>query len=259
MQKHDGEEYFEGFSWALPRAFAAPLAACRFELGDILYDTAKAYQGEWHTAQKHIRYSIEVKAPMRGGSTKSDEDQESAFADNWNSRVEFTLRDHQSDTDRHVVTTQGRLYYLLWRGTVDEFETADVSVPAPARELMEHLKSATDHLHTQIPKASRKGGLYLTPFDTAEQRLWTKTRTINEALKDFGVTRGVVDLKEVGIKSASVFMPTACIAWFAIGKATSFAEFEAALKRLLHKPAKNKKTNKEVFSAGRHGHYVAAD
>jgi hypothetical protein len=259
MQTHDGEEYFEGFSWALPRAFAAPLAACRFEQGDILYDTVRAYQGEWGTAQKHVCHSIEVKAPMRGGSTKINEDQESAFADNWNSRVEFSLRDHQADTERHVVTTQGRLYYLLWRGAVEEFETADVRVPAAARELMEHLRGATDHLHTHIPKASRKGGLYLTPFDTAEQRLWTKTRTINEALKDFGVTQGVVDLNEVGIKNASSFMPTARIAWFAMAKAISFVEFEAALKRLLHKPAKNKKTNKEVFSAGRHGHYVAAD
>jgi len=48
----DPPDYFDGFSWALPNAFADALALCRFEQGDMLYDTRRAYEGEWRYNRK---------------------------------------------------------------------------------------------------------------------------------------------------------------------------------------------------------------
>jgi hypothetical protein len=38
-------DFFPKFKWAVPHAFGDALAACRFEQGDILYDTLMAYEG----------------------------------------------------------------------------------------------------------------------------------------------------------------------------------------------------------------------
>jgi hypothetical protein len=257
MKAQIQEEFFGGFKWAVPRAFASPLSACRFEQGDVLYDTDKAYEGEWGAAKSHIKHSVEIKAPMRGGGVKSDEDQDSAFADNWNSRVEFVLNDHRAEKERHVVTTQGRLYWLLWKGKVEEFETADVKVPAAARALMEHLSATVEPIRARLAKADCAGGIFVTPYDAAEQRLWAKARAIEEALRDFGVTHGVEKLIEAGVPDPDAYAPTARVAWFALREPKNFTEVEAALKLRLHKPSKNKKTDKEVFKADRHGHYAA--
>jgi hypothetical protein len=78
MSTNQTDEYFDGFNWAVPVAFAEPLAACRFEQGDILYDTRRAYEGSWGDALPHIKYSIQVKSPMRGPSTKSEKEEESS-------------------------------------------------------------------------------------------------------------------------------------------------------------------------------------
>ena len=45
--KNQSDNFLDGFLWAVPTAFSDPLAACRFEQGDILYDTKKAYEGTW--------------------------------------------------------------------------------------------------------------------------------------------------------------------------------------------------------------------
>lgn len=258
MQFGPDSEFFDGFKWAIPRAFAAPLAACRFEQGDVLYDTPKAYEGEWASALKHIGHSVVVKRPLRGGSTKADGEQESMFADNWNSRVELSIRDFKRDEEREVTTTQGRLYWLLWKGDLASWETADVPLPMQAKESLKRLRDVGDAVRASIPIGKRQGGTYLVPYDTAEQRLWVKARAIHEALREFEVSCGLATAAEAGLPDAVSFAPTARIAWFALAKENRRQDVEQALKRHLHKPAKNKKTDKEIFSMDRHGHFEAA-
>jgi hypothetical protein len=258
MQLGADSEFFDGFTWAVPKAFAAPLAACRFEQGDVLYDTPKAYEAEWAAAVKHIRYSVVVKWPLRGGSTKADEEQESMFADNWNSRVEFTIRDFKADEEREVSTTQGRLYWMLWKGSSTDLETANALLPMQAKEMLKRLREVASTIRGVIPAGKRHGGIYLVPYDTAEQRLWAKARAIHEALREFEVSCGLATTAEAGLPDAEHFAPTARIAWFALAKESRKPDVEQALKRQLHKPAKNKKTDKEIFSIDRHGHFDSA-
>lgn len=257
MKAVENDEFFDGFAWALPKAFAAPLAACRFEQGDILYDTTKAYEGEWGIARSHIGHSIEIQSPMRGGGIKSDEDQKSVFASNWSSRVEFTLRDYRTETERHVTTTQGRLYWLLWKGNIESFEVETVRLPASASELLGQLAETAEFVCHRVPHKNRAGGVFLIPFDIAEQRFWIKARSVRDALQDFNVLSGIIGLAEAGIQNVDTFAPTARIAWFGFADKVKPEEIEQALKTKLHKPSKNKKTDKEVFHMHRHGHLFA--
>lgn len=258
MQFGADSEFFDGFKWAIPRAFAAPLAACRFEQGDVLYDTPKAYEGEWASALKHIRHSVVVKWPLRGGSTKANEEQDSVFADNWNSRVELTMRDFKADEEREITTTQGRFYWMLWNGITPDWETADVPLPMQAKEGLKCLREAASTIRASIPAGKRQGGTYLVPYDTAEQRLWAKARAIHEALREFEVSCGLATTAEAGLSDAANYAPTTRIAWFALAKNNREKDVEQALKRHLHKPAKNKKTDKEIFSIDRHGFFDPA-
>jgi hypothetical protein len=107
MTSHQADDYFDGFSWAVPVAFAEPLAACRFEEGDILYDTRRAYEGTWGEALPHIKHSIQVRSPMRGPGTKPEKEEESVFTDNWNMTVVFTLTDYKANKTKEITTTQG--------------------------------------------------------------------------------------------------------------------------------------------------------
>ena len=91
MQDKESLEFFPGFAWAVCKAFREPLASCRFEQGDILYDTKKAYEGTWGEAINHLHFSIQINSPKRGIATKKKQDEASAFADNWKQQVELDL------------------------------------------------------------------------------------------------------------------------------------------------------------------------
>ncbi len=54
------ERFFDGFAWAVPAAFSEAVSACMFLEGDTLYDTKKAYSGEWEKALPYIRHYIQV-------------------------------------------------------------------------------------------------------------------------------------------------------------------------------------------------------
>src|SRR5690349_8100208 len=113
MESADG--YFPGFAWAVPTSFAAPLASCRFEQGDTLYDTVRGYE-EWNEALKHVHYGVQIKSPARSLGRSGNSDEEAVFADNWKSTVIFDLIDFKTSTKQEVQTTQGQLYTMLWRG-----------------------------------------------------------------------------------------------------------------------------------------------
>ena len=144
----DPPDYFDGFSWALPNAFADALALCRFEQGDMLYDTRRAYEGEWASAVRHIKHRVEVTFPLRGGGARSSDSEDSAFEDNWNSKVVIRLVDHRESREREVTTTQGNLYSLLWRGDLAVLDGQSSSPPLGARHLLAKLNLVLDSLRS---------------------------------------------------------------------------------------------------------------
>jgi hypothetical protein len=92
-------EFFPGFRWAVPTAFAEAEAVslCRFEDGDVIYDTRAAYDDEWGTASQQIEYSIQVLYPPRETGGR-EVDKKGVFKNSWRSEVKLTLRTHSEGT-----------------------------------------------------------------------------------------------------------------------------------------------------------------
>jgi hypothetical protein len=249
----DLPDYFDGFSWALPSAFADALALCRFEQGDVLYDTQRAYEGEWGTALRHIKYQVEVKFPLRGGGVKSSESEDSAFEDNWNSKVVIRFVDHRASSEREVTTTQGNLYSMLWSGDISALGGLSVPPPLGARHLMGKLAGVLESLRKKHSRAVNNSAVFVMPFDHTSKLLRSKLRTVESALQTLGAKRGVMAVKDLEIEGASAFAPTSCVVWFAMSPEHKSETVTSLLKRHLHKPSKDKKTDRENFNLKTHG------
>lgn len=261
MKANEQGEYFDGFAWALPSAFAEPLGACRFEQGDALYDTNHAYEGTWGEAVPRVSYMIQVKHPPRGAVTKARKEEESAFSDNWRQRVVFDLTDYEKKETVEFTTTQGRLYSLLWTGNlgcVDE-RACDPPVPTLAMGILGDLPKAVHHFRGSVVPDTKRGSMFLMPHDRARELLTTKFRKVKDALSASFTTRLAFARArpgEAGLRSQSGFAPTVEIVCFFVAD-ESPAVVEKILKNVLHKPAKNKKTKKEKFRIRAHGHLQA--
>lgn len=255
MSTNQADDFFDGFSWAVPSAFADPLAACRFEQGDILYDARRAYEGTWGEALPHITHSVQVKSPLRGTGTKTEKEEESVFTDNWNMRVVFTLTDHKENQTREVSTTQGRLYSLLWKGDLHYIDNDAPSPPVPtlAMQILRDLPGATDHVKKSVIRGAENITVFLMPYDRTQQLLRTKFRKVQDSLKGFKMRICFVSPVEAGLPSKTDFAPTVSIACFCL-QDTPERTVEQALKKALYTPAKDKKTDKEQFRITAHGY-----
>jgi len=249
----DLPDYFDGFSWALPTAFADALALCRFEQGDVLYDTQRAYEGEWASALSHIKYRVEVKFPLRGSGVKSGESEDSAFEDNWNSRVVIRFVDHRASSEREVTTTQGNLYSMLWSGDINALDGLSVPPPLGARHLLGKLKESLDVLRQKHSSSINNSTVFVMPFDHTSKLLRSKLRTVQSALQALGAKCGIVSVKNLEFEGASSFAPTTCVVWFVMSSEHTPESVTGLLKKHLHKPSKDKKTDRENFNLKTHG------
>jgi len=249
----DPPDYFDGFAWALPTVFADALAMCRFEQGDVLYDTKRAYEGEWASAVRHIRHRIEVTFPLRGGSVKSSESEDSAFEDNWNSKVIVRLVDQRASSERELTTTQGNLYSLLWKGEVTVLDGQSPPPPLGARHLLTKLKLVLDSLSRRDARTISSGTVFLMPFDHTSKLLRSKLKTVATALQSLDAKCGLVAVKDLELEGADAFAPTTCVVWFVMSSEHKPEAITNLLKRHLHKPSKDKKTDRENFNLKTHG------
>jgi hypothetical protein len=130
-------EYIPRFSWAMPRAFSRPVSECRFERGDILYNTSRAYEGRWDEAVDHVDFGLQVRFPDRGISGGVVEGAE-LFSSNWGRPVAFDLTNYRTKEIRHITTAQGGLYGFLWKGKVEHVQslTPLIDVPLAAMGLL---------------------------------------------------------------------------------------------------------------------------
>lgn len=249
----DPPDYFDGFSWALPSAFADALAQCRFEQGDVLYDTKKAYEGEWGAAVRHIKHRVEVTFPLRGGAVRSSESEDSAFEDNWNSQVVVRLVDHRASSEREVTTTQGNLYSLLWKGDVAVLDGQSLPPPLGARHLLPKLNLVLDSLRSRNARMMSSGTFFLLPFDHTSRLLRSKLRTVSTALHSLEAKSGILAVKDFEFEGADDFAPTTSVVWFVMSSKHKPEAATTLLKRHLHKPSKDKKTDRENFNLKTHG------
>lgn len=169
-------EFFEHFNWAVPLAFSDPLGACRFEEGDVLYDSRIAYETTWGEARKKLNYCIQVKSPPRGPRTKVTQDNASMFADNWVQQVIFDLIEFPLGKSTSITTTQGRLYSCLRFGELGfvDSESADPKVPKLAQELMKDLKGIV----AKIDGLQKAKHYFVMPFDITNSVLREKLAKI---------------------------------------------------------------------------------
>jgi len=235
-------ESISGFAWHLIQAFADPLASCRFEEGDVVYGPNE--------------YALQVVAPRRGAVGRGQEQQDSVFADNWNSPVEFDIWHGKHQSLRRVKTTQGCLYTLLWKGDLNALDMPNPKPPLLAQALAEGLHLLAADVKPLLPDRAAGGWAFLMPYCSVTKRLGTKTRIVAAALARHGANHGTLRLEKLGCPNYDAFAPTVEIAWFTSREALSRHTLETTLKAVLHKPNKDKKTDRDGWLLKRHGHFA---
>jgi len=202
---------------------------------------------------RHIKHQVEVTFPLRGGGARSSDSEDSAFEDNWNSKVVIRLVDHRASSEREVTTTQGNLYSLVWRGDLAVLDGQCSSPPLGARHLLAKLNLVLDSLRSGNVRTIGSGTVFLLPFDHTSKLLRSKLRTVATALETLDAKCGVVAVKDLELQGADAFAPTTCVVWFAMSSEHKPEAINNQLKRHLHKPSKDKKTDRENFNLKTHG------
>jgi hypothetical protein len=243
-------KFFQGFTWAVPTSFSDALASCQFEEGDTLYDNRLAYE-RWGTALKNINYSIQVTYPKRKQKITTTKQNASIFQKGWNSDVEFELTDFKKGGGKkHITTTQGRLYTLLWRGKLNVLErmtpTPNVILLSEAKKQLKQIVSNIDYV--PIPS-------FFIIYDSTNPLLRKKRLMIDEALnKHFSnySESGEIRLESIELTESKLFLPTLSIVKFT-PEGVDVNNMYDALKEVLYKPSKIKKTDSDSFQIKAHG------
>jgi len=228
------------------------VTACRFEEGDILYDSQKAYSGEWGEAVEHIRHSLQVRSPSRG-TTAASNASGSVFGKNWDTEVTFELQDFASDEPAQFVeTTQGKLFTALWRGDLSVFK-GDLNPKLPLR-----LKEVSKMLEQAIPAAdslSDGNPTFIMARDVANSSSKLKHMKVSATLRShFKAKPKVLMPRDAGLQEWDGIAPTIDVVFYVM-ESGSNSEIHDALKAQLYVPAENAK--KDMFRLTRHGLLVS--
>lgn len=244
-------EYCKGFKYAIPTAFYGALVSCRFEEGDILYSDRIAYETTWGEAMKSLKYIIQVTAPMRGsvagGGEKKREGTkppDQVFRDNADTEVSFELRDIKAGTKTKHTTTQGQLYAAVREGDLSALDRP-FDVPLGLRDATKMLSDLP--LGTYGRSRTRLFAFFgLMGTDL----LYNKLQALKQAFgKNVEPTVTHVDkVKEFEGKDMN---PLLNLYVYDLDMAED--DIDAAVKSVLYKPAKVKKTDREMWRLSAHG------
>ena len=248
-------ELIEGFAWAVPRALAGAVSACRFEQGDVLYSDPRAYEA-WSGGRPALKFCLQVLDPPKTARALSAESEGNRFEANWSSPVEFELTDCEAGETRRCRTTQGRLFSCLWRGDRDQLdpEGAEPERPLPQRELHRRLAEAQPGLEAAFRalKGNRLRGafsLYLFALDDSSEASRAKARAVEAALRaDFAAVGLVLSPGEAGLPGAAHLHPALRVQGLAMA-APGPGAVEQRLRDLLYGGA----GEAGRFSLARHG------
>ena len=239
-------EFFTGFKWAVPKAFTDALFQCRFEEGDILYDSENAY-AEWGKARKYVNNSIQVRFPSKVVSSIVSEEK-SVFFRNWDSEVRLDLFEEMLKVDPgQIHTTQGRLYTMLWKG---DLEILDLRTENPEPPIMaSQIKNKLTEAKKKAIEISNGSLVFVMAYDSASAVLKEKYEAL---ASNHGTQAKLFSPKEAGFKDWERMCPTIEIAFFGAGNLQE-NEFREKLKKWLYKPTKKQSDSVDRFSIERHG------
>jgi len=243
-----------GFAWAVIRAFLGPLGTCRFEEGDLLYDSPSAYSLTWGEALPVINGAIQVVSPARVASSRLDKDEDSIFYDNWRQGAVVRVTEYPSGSTRTVSTTQGRLYTAVWHGDLSILLATQAEPPLPllAQDLKPHLAMAANSILARGSAGMTEPCAFAMPYDETSDLLGAKHRKVEAGLsREFKSHAHLVSPSELGVPRAAMFVPTARVAAFVMS--AQRAAVEATLKQILYVPSKDRKTDTDRFRLETHG------
>jgi hypothetical protein len=257
-------DFFAGFSWPVPTAFAAAVAACRFEQGDVLYSSKRAYRA-WDPVRSELRHHIQVLDPPRSARAMTAEGDGSRFSANWSSSVQLELKEYRSSSTETWRSTQGRLFSCLWQGDVSWLDEEERGAPPPpllARELhkalQESLETAAERFRVALPSGVSPRLLYLSALDQASDASRAKASLVESQLASrFAVVTADLAPSRAGIAEAERYHPSLAVRCLALDTPDESAVREV-LKKALYAPSKTSKSggSAERFALQRHGALV---
>jgi hypothetical protein len=263
-------EYFNQFNWPVPKGFGDAIAMCKFEQGDILYNTKKAYEEGWNL--DNIDWIIQVTSPSRGSSVSKDDDARNLFEQNWKSPVVLDITDVRKNLKRNISITQGKLFNTLRFGNIENIDSPldDPPVPLFIEKTFNFLETARKYFWGQLPPEISKPNLFIIPIDELNSIQNLKFGTIKRFLsKVHSIKILSSSLEQCGILEWKDFNPMIsfqCIAidssapesirdclkialWPKRDSASSKKTISSVLKR-------NKYSSVQHFSISNHGLFV---
>jgi len=240
-------EFIDGFAWAVSTSFTSALDQCRFERGDRIYPSPDAYSSDWSEVRGRMKHWVQIRSPeRRTGATILEGG--SKFAANWVSEVHLTL--HEEDrAPREIITTQGRVYTLLWRGDISVLDEKHLEPKVPERAVFvtKQIRGGEANL-----KALGNGETaFLMPFDGVSSLFIDKFERVNARLSPH-LSRSPHFLRscDVELLNALHVAPTTGLQCFFTRSLTP-DELEKELKVELYRPAGN--AGSDMFKISAHG------
>ena len=251
--------FFPGFEWAIPSAFADALGACQFSRGDMLYSSSIAYR-EWNKEFYEMArglYAIKILSPEAKPAPPSP----SLFGSNWNTQAEVEVyKIGEQEGAKCFMTTQGRIYSLLWRGNRS---ILDAATPAP---LLPHqagyLLNALGDIKSAIfplimGKVSDARYFFALPHDVCSQLLEGKYQKLVYGLqRTHNVSVMDVSVATLPVPEASRIAPTVSLKLF-VFRHDDESAIRESLKGLLYIQAVDKKSKTDKFRLNAHGLFAA--
>jgi len=232
-------QFFDGFAWAVPTAFAGALSGFRFEQGDVLHSAREAYSdalgGDSGGA---AAFALQVLAPPRSSRGASDGEGDRRRS-SFESDVSLSLVDLRSGSRRALETTQGRLLMTLWRGELSWIEGEGEAPPVPldARALaseLDALRPAFESALADAAKRPAKGSLFMFVVDLASDASRVKAESIREALGGLGAAVWLDRTPAaLGLASADAYHPALVVRGVALDGADE-ARVTEALRGVLY-------------------------
>ena len=250
-------EFFSRFSWAVPTVFSDAIANCKFEEGDILYDTQFAYR-EWEKAKNSIKYYIKVKSPKRTMKVTKGDSESVALA-NWQSEVRIELKINSSNSAAQLIrTTQGKLFTMFWKGDVNILneDKSDPTPPLFLKDVKDLIKDKTEKKifesrvveRCRVPK---NVNYFLMIYDPTNKVSREHNLNIKSALEEkYDCQIFQVSPEEAGIIKSEKISPVISVKVYVI-KNSEYTDIYETLKKVLYNPSKDsKKDNFDLFKHG---------
>jgi len=253
-------DFFTGFCWPVPTAFASAVAACRFEQGDVLYSSERAYR-DWDGASSELRHHVQVLDPPKSARAMASESDGTRFSVNWSSPVVFELRDYRGGSAETRHSTQGRLFSCLWEGDVSLLAEDGREPPPPPllardlhRALQENRDAAVAALGGVLGGATAPRLLYLSVLDRSSDASRAKASLVESQLASrFGVVSTDLAPSRAEIPEASRYHPSLAIRCLALDT-NDEESVRTLLKGALYTPSKTSKAEAaDRFALQRHG------